>query len=118
MPANTALRRSTRSQRGHFRYATAAYTLLDKRAIWPRPPHGAPAFKNLLLSLCANGNSVNTFRLIWVIRPFGRQFPLLPEPDSLIFRAPRYGSAKQHPQRERRSDQRRKLLISDTLPSR
>ncbi len=86
MPADAAPERSARLSKGHPKYART-YTLLDE--LLPERVHfRAPPSERLPVSLHANGNLLNNFRLIWVIQPPAQKYSAFHRPQiSGSFRA-------------------------------
>jgi len=88
MLADAAPARSARLSKGHLNtHIHAPYLTKYYLAAWHRFP-ARPALERPLISLRANGNLLNNFRLIWVIQPPAQKYSAFPHPQSVAFSAP------------------------------
>jgi len=80
MLADAVPARSARLSKAHLKHPHT-YTLLNNNypAAWHRLP-ARPTLERLLISLRANGDLLNNFRLIWVIQPPAQKYSTFPHP--------------------------------------
>src|SRR5207245_4194900 len=87
IPADAVLERSARLSKDHLKHAHIR-DLTGQRTTWTCVLAFRPARGRLPISLRANGDLLNNFRLIWVIQPPAQKYSAFLHPQiSGLFRA-------------------------------